>query len=139
MRESRRGLLWLIVPAVALVVIIVALWPGDEAAADPEARAYNLAISLKCPICAGESLAGSQTDLAKDLRTRIDEEIAAGRTDEEIVDAFVAAYGEQILLDPPSTGWGAVLWAAPLAVLVVGLIVIVGLRRKDRDPVGVEK
>ena len=139
MRESRRGLAWLIVPAVALVVILVALWPGDNAAADPEARAYNLAVSLKCPICAGESLAGSQTDLAKDLRTRIDEEIAAGRTDEEIVDAFVAAYGEQILLDPPSTGWGVVLWAAPLGVLVVGLIAIVGLRRKDRDPVGVKK
>lgn len=139
MRESRRGLAWLIVPAVALVVILVALWPGDNAAEDPEARAYNLAVSLKCPICAGESLAGSQTDLAKDLRTRIDEEIAAGRTDEEIVDAFVAAYGEQILLDPPSTGWGVVLWAAPLGVLVVGLIAIVGLRRKDRDPVGVKK
>ena len=139
MHESRRGLVWLVVPAVALVVIIVALWPGDEGAADPEARAYNLAVSLKCPICAGESLAGSQTDLAKDLRARIDQEIAAGRTDEEIVDAFVAAYGEQILLDPPSTGWGVVLWAAPLAVLVVGLITIVGLRRKDRDPVGVKK
>jgi cytochrome c-type biogenesis protein CcmH len=139
MRESRRGLLWLIVPVVALVVIIVALWPGDEAVADPEARAYNLAISLKCPICAGESLAGSQTDLAKDLRARIDEEIADGRTDEEIVDSFVAAYGEQILLDPPSTGWGVVLWAAPLGVLVIGLLAIVGLRRKDRDPVGVKK
>jgi cytochrome c-type biogenesis protein CcmH len=139
MRESRRGLLWLIVPVVALVVIIVALWPGDEAVADPEARAYNLAISLKCPICAGESLAGSQTDLAKDLRARIDEEIADGRTDEEIVDSFVAAYGEQILLDPPSTGWGVVLWAAPLGVLVIGLLAIVGLRRKDRDPAGVKK
>ena len=139
MRESRRGLVWLIVPAVALVIVIVALWPGDEAVADPEARAYNLAVSLKCPICAGESLAGSQTDLAKYLRARIDEEIAAGRTDEEIVDAFVAAYGEQVLLDPPSTGWGVVLWAVPLGVLVVGLIAIVGLRRKDRDPVGVKK
>ena len=139
MPESRRGLVWLIVPAIALVIIIVALWPGDTATADPEARAYNLAVSLKCPICAGESLAGSQTDLAKDLRARIDQEIAAGRTDEEIVDAFVAAYGEQILLDPPSTGWGAVLWAAPLGVLVAGLIAIVGLRRKDRDTVGVKK
>lgn len=139
MRESRNGLVWLIVPVLALVVILVALWPGDNATADPDARAYNLAVSLKCPICAGESLAGSQTDLAKDLRVRIDEEIAAGRTDQEIVDSFVEAYGEQILLDPPSTGWGVVLWAAPLAVLVVGLITIVGLRRKDRDAVGAEK
>ena len=139
MLEARRGLLWLVVPAIALVVLVVALWPGDQGATDPEARAYNLTVSLKCPICAGESLAGSQTDLAKDLRIRIDEEIAAGRTVEEIIDDFVAAYGEQVLLDPPSTGWGVVLWAAPLGVLVVGLVAIVGLQRKDRDSVGVKK
>ncbi|MEA3510401.1 MAG: cytochrome c-type biogenesis protein CcmH, partial [Actinomycetota bacterium] len=100
----------------------------------PEARAYHLAISLKCPICAGESLAGSQTDLAKDLRMLIDEQIAAGRTDEEIVDMFVANYGEQVLLDPPSTGWGVVLWAVPLAVVAFGAVAVLGLRRKDKEP-----
>ncbi|MCL1693764.1 MAG: cytochrome c-type biogenesis protein CcmH [Actinomycetia bacterium] len=139
MLESRRGLLWLVVPLIALVVLVVALWPGDDTAADPEARAYSLAISLKCPICAGESLAGSQTDLAKDLRVRIDEEIAAGRTDDEIIASFVESYGEQILLDPPSTGWGVMLWAVPLGVLVIGVVAIVGLRRKDREPVGEKK
>ncbi len=134
MSDRARNLAWLIVPAIALVVIIVGLWPGDRAAADPEARAYHLAISLKCPICAGESLAGSQTDLAKDLRARIDDEIAAGSTDAEIIDMFVANYGEQVLLDPPSTGWGVVLWAVPLGILAVGTVAVLGLRRKDKEP-----
>ncbi len=139
MSSRTKGLVWFIVPVIALGVIVAGLWPGNEPAPDPEARAYNLSIRLKCPICAGESIAGSQTDLAKDLRARIDDEIAAGSTDDEIIAMFVASYGEQVLLDPPSTGWGAALWAVPLGVLVIGGFAIFGLRRKDREPVGVEK
>lgn len=133
MPERARTLLWLIVPVLATVVVIAGLWPTDQATADPEARAYNLAVRLKCPICAGESLAGSQTDLAKNLRLRIDEEIAAGSTDDEIVAMFVANYGEQVLLDPPRSGWGIVLWAVPLAIAVVGGVAVYSLKRKDRD------
>jgi cytochrome c-type biogenesis protein CcmH len=139
MSERRRGLVWLIVPVIALGVLLVGLWPGADSATDPEARAYNLSVRLKCPICAGESLAGSQTDLAKDLRIRIADEIEAGSTDEEIIAMFVVNYGEQVLLDPPAAGWGIMLWAVPLGALVVGVVAIVGLRRKDRDPAGVEK
>ena len=139
MSSRTKGLVWFIVPVIALGVVLVGLWPGNESVPDPEARAYNLSIRLKCPICAGESIAGSQTDLAKDLRARINDEIAAGSTDDEIIAMFVASYGEQVLLDPPSTGWGAALWVVPLGVLVIGGIAIFGLRRKDRDPVGVEK
>jgi cytochrome c-type biogenesis protein CcmH len=139
MSSRTKGLVWFIVPVIALGVVVVGLWPGNESVPDPEARAYNLSIRLKCPICAGESIAGSQTDLAKDLRARINDEIAAGSTDDEIIAMFVASYGEQVLLDPPSTGWGAALWVVPLGVLVIGGIAIFGLRRRDRDPVGVEK
>ncbi len=139
MSSQTRNLVWLIVPVVAVAIIIVGLWPGDQAAADPEARAYSLAIRLKCPICAGESLAGSQTDLAKDLRVRIDDEIAAGRTDQEIIGMFVVNYGEQVLLDPPSTGWGVVLWVVPLGVLAVGAVAVLGLRRKDTEHAAVSK
>ncbi len=134
MSERTRSLAWLIVPVIALAVIVVGLWSGDQASASPEARSDNLAIRLKCPVCAGESLAGSQTDLAKDLRARIDDEIAVGRSDEEIIDMFVANYGEQVLLDPPSTGWGVVLWVVPLGVLAVGAVAVLGLRRKDTGP-----
>jgi cytochrome c-type biogenesis protein CcmH len=130
MSERLRLAGWLVVPAIALAVIVVGLWPRSAAGPDPDARAYALAASLKCPICAGESVAASQTDLAADLRLLIADQIAAGRTDDEIRALFVRNYGEQVLLDPPG-GWGAALWAAPLALAVVGGVAIAGLRRRD--------
>ncbi len=127
---------WLVVPAVALVVIVVGLWPS-QSTADPQARAHALAVSLKCPICAGESIAASQTDLAEDLRRLIAAEIADGSSDEEIRTLFVASYGEQVLLDPPAGGWGIALWALPLLLGVIGAGAISRLRRKE--PAAVEE
>ena len=134
MSERTSVLGWLVVPAVALAVVVIGLWPSDTPV-DPEARAHALAVSLKCPICAGESIAASQTDLAEDLRRLIAAEIAAGSTDEEILAMFVESYGEQVLLDPPGGGWGIALWALPLLLAVVGGGAIYGLRRRDAAPV----
>jgi cytochrome c-type biogenesis protein CcmH len=128
---------WLVVPLIALVVIVVGLWPS-ETARDPDARAYALAASFKCPICAGESVAASQTDLAEDLRLLIVSEIAAGSTDAEIQAMFVVSYGEQVLLDPPAGGWGIALWAVPLLLAIAGGFAIYGLRRKDSSAAGVD-
>lgn len=130
MSEQVRTLAWLVVPLIALVVIVVGLWPADTDK-DPEARAYALATSFKCPICAGESVAASQTDLAEDLRLLIATEIAAGSTDEEIRAMFVDSYGEQVLLDAPGGGLGVALWAVPVMLALVGGFAIYGLRRKQ--------
>lgn len=133
MSERARAVVWMILPVIASAAIIIGLWPTEQVATNPEARAYDLAVRLKCPICAGESLAGSQTDLAKNLRARIDEEIAMGSTDEAIIAMFVTNYGEQVLLDPPRSGWGTVLWAAPLGLAVVGGFAVYSLKRRIPD------
>ena len=132
MSERSNILVWLIVPAIALGIIVVGL-ASSKSVPSPEARAHALAVSLKCPICAGESVASSQTDLAEDLRALIADEIAAGRSDEEIKAMFVASYGEQVLLDPPGFGWGTALWAVPLLLAAGGVVAIYGLRRKDPE------
>ncbi len=102
MPERLRRLAQLVVPAVAIAVIVVGLWPSD-APADPEARAHALATSLKCPICAGESIAASQTDLAGDLRELIGDEIAAGS--DSISVSFVSTRASVIgTSSPPKAG-----------------------------------
>jgi cytochrome c-type biogenesis protein CcmH len=118
-----------VVALAALVVIVVGLAGGGAQEGDP---ALAVAAKLKCPACQSESLADSATETARDLRTFIAEEVAAGRSEQQIIDGFVARYGESILLDPPASGRGLVLWLLPAGVLVVGVSAILTLRRPRR-------
>lgn len=130
MSERSRNAVVAVVSIAALLVIIVGLWPQSDAIDDPAERSRAIAARLKCPFCAGESLADSQSGVARDLRTLIDERVASGASDAAIVDEFVARYGEQVLLDPPRTGWGVGLWLVPLVVAGLGVWGILGLRRR---------
>lgn len=132
MSERARTIGVLVVSFIALAVIVVGLWPQATPSTDPAARAYALQSRIKCPICAGESLAGSQVEVARDLRAYIATRIEAGATDQEIVDEFVANYGEQILLDPPRSGWGFWLWLVPIAAAAAGAFAVIRLRRRSR-------
>ena len=60
--------------------------------AEQEARAHRLAQSLRCPVCQNQTVAESEAPLAADLRTQIQAQVAAGRSDEE-VRAFMVRQG----------------------------------------------
>lgn len=112
----------------ASMATIVGILATDEAS--PRDRADALASRLKCPVCESETIADSPTDLARDLQDLIAEQVADGWTDQEVIDFFIATYGEQVLLDPPAGGRTALLWIAPLVALGVGALVIVSRRGK---------
>lgn len=90
-------------------------------------RFQQLTESLRCVVCANESLAGSQAPIAKDLRQRIYDLLQAQQTDAEIKQAMVARYGDYILYQPPldkQTWW---LWAAPLLFCLIAAMVMTKL------------
>jgi cytochrome c-type biogenesis protein CcmH len=130
MTERILSVLRISAAAVAVVVIVVGLWPRSEVAVEPEARADAIAANIKCPFCSGESLFDSTSGVARDYRSLIDELIEDGRTDDEIYDAFVTRFGESILLDPSGSGWGVLLWVVPALVAVIGVGAVIGLRRR---------
>ena len=119
MSESFRRVAGWAVSAVALLIIVVGLLPG-EADADPDQREQYLSERIACPWCDGQSLAESDSPVARDLVVIMREKIDAGWSDGEIYDFFASSYGEQVVLDPPLTGWGVALWAVPAAALVAG-------------------
>ncbi len=139
MSERTRNLIVGAVSVAALVVIVAGL-AGRSGPTDPtpQERAYQLEIRLKCPFCVGESLADSQSGVARDLRVLIERRIAEGATDQEIIDEFVANYGESILLDPGGKRWGIALWALPVLLGAVGVYAVVRLRRPAGVPVDSE-
>lgn len=112
-----------IVLMTSVVVFLVATNPTE---AD---RVEHLGSQIKCPVCQGESIANSPADMARDMMSLVEERVAEGATDSEIVDELLSSYSGAVLLDPPASGATLLLWLAPLIAVVVGVGVIVWWRR----------
>lgn len=99
-----------------------------------EQRAVAIQKNLRCPLCdTGESIADSRSDISVKMRESVREQIAAGRTDGDIYVFFAQRYGNFVLLDPPRSGQGLLLWGAPLLALALGGAVLWSfLRRAPR-------
>ena len=87
----------------------------DEVLADPalEARARRLSEGLRCMVCQNQSIDESDADLARDLRILVRERLAAGDTDQQVMDYIVSRYGEFVLLKPRFSPRNALLWGTP--------------------------
>lgn len=78
---------------------------------------------LRCPKCQNQNLSGSDSAISKDLRRQIHQMIMDDKSDIEITQYMVARYGDFILYRPRFSGKTAVLWLAPIALLMLGLLV----------------
>ena len=112
--------------------LVVVLRPG--APRTDAVRAAAIAAELRCPDCAGLSVADSHTAAAVEIRRQIDDLVVGGATDEEIREHFVDRYGEWILLQPSTPAY----WIIPL-VVAVGAVIGLGtwlLARRQGLPEG---
>lgn len=89
-----------------------------------EQRARDLSREIRCVVCQSQSVADSDADIARDMRNLIREQIAAGKSDQDIRDYLVARYGDFVLFKPPFKAATYVLWIGPFALLVIALVVI---------------
>jgi cytochrome c-type biogenesis protein CcmH len=109
--------------------------PVGDTFSDPatEARARNLQRQLRCLVCQGESIDESGASLAAELRHVVRQQIADGRSDQQIEDFLKTRYGNFILMKPPLQADTYFLWLAPFAVLIgagaVAIFVISKARR----------
>src|SRR4051812_16793998 len=135
MRKLSTILIFLWLLAVASVAYAV---QPDEIMADAgkEARARELSRELRCMVCQNQSIDDSEAPLARDLRLLVRERIAAGDSDNQVIDFLVARYGEFVLLKPRFNPHTLVLWLLPpLALAGGGLALWLHSRRRSRAPV----
>jgi cytochrome c-type biogenesis protein CcmH len=106
------------------IVLAFALFAGTRSEATPtaEQRALSLEQSIKCPVCRGQSVAESDSEASKAIRTEISRRIADGQSDGEIRAYFAQTLGNDILLRPPASGWAGLVWVLP----IVGLVLAAG-------------
>jgi len=114
--------------------VLLALWASCVLAQDPvlERRVTNLSHELRCLVCQNQTLADSNAPLAIDLRNQIREQLAAGKSERDVVDFMVARYGDFVLYRPPLKGSTILLWAGPFAFVVVGFTLLVRVVRRRR-------
>lgn len=130
-------------PRIAMAGLACALMFGgtayavqpDEVLPDPalEARARLLSEELRCMVCQNQSIDQSDADLARDLRVLVRERLKAGDNDAQVLDYIVARYGEFVLLKPRFSMRNALLWGAPLALLLCGGVAIFYTARTRRN------
>lgn len=121
-----------------LLIALLLLTPlarADVVTEDPQQRQMlEIAEKLRCAVCQNQSVAESNAELAQDMRRIIAEQLAAGRSETEVIDYFRARYGDFVLMSPPRRGSGAPLWWAPVAILAAGGAgAFIYLRRRLRD------
>jgi len=107
--------------ALMAIVLATALFAGtrSEATQTDAQRALSLEQSIKCPVCRGQSVAESDSEASKAIRTEIERRIASGQSNGEIRAYFAQTLGDDILLRPPASGWGGLVWVLPVVGLVV--------------------
>lgn len=101
--------------------------------AELQRRYVSLLRELRCMVCQNESLAESKAGLARDLRRAVHEQIAAGRSDAEILAYMSERYGDFVRYRPPVRPATYALWYGPPALLLVGAATLIGMTgRRNR-------
>ena len=126
MKVVRSFWLW----ACAFVVVLVLSVASVPSASSTASRIGHLETLVRCPSCEDLSVAVSNATSAIAVRHEIAADVRAGRSDTQILTSLENTYGTSILLSPPLSGLGVLLWAAPLGVLLLGLIVVVRIARR---------
>ena len=139
MFRSGRAFPFSLLPALLLAFVLLAP-PAFAGEAEPlaqdeaaEKRLVEISTELRCLVCQNESLAGSNAELAVDMRREIRTMIKSGKNNSEIMDFMVSRYGDFVRYRPPLKGTTLLLWFGPALLFLGGFAaLVVFLRRRAR-------
>ena len=136
---ARRSLLlpWVLMTVVLAGALAVGARDGGGPRSERD-RVMAVAGEVRCPTCRGLSAAESDAKAAQAIRDEITERVRAGESDAEIRAFLVSRYGRDILLRPEAGGVAALVWALPVAGLVVAVAGLVVVFRRWRGRSGGE-
>lgn len=113
--------------ALLICMLVTRVFALDSAPAfnDPQlqSRYENLTHQLRCMVCQNETIADSQASLAGDLRRELKEQLAQGKTDDQIRKFMTDRYGDFVLYKPPLEERTWLLWFGPAIFLLGGLAI----------------
>jgi cytochrome c-type biogenesis protein CcmH len=116
--------------------VILAFWLAvaapDPAALEREAKVIEG--MLIAPCCWSQQVSVHQSAAADEIKTNVRALLAAGKTRQQILDVYVAEYGDRILAEPPARGFSRLFYIGPWILLVASLGLVVWAIRRFRKP-----
>ncbi|MEO1939327.1 cytochrome c-type biogenesis protein [Candidatus Thioglobus sp.] len=108
---------------------------AKEFSTDVQEMRYRALIDeIRCPVCQGQSIGGSNAGLAKDLRGQVRSMIIKNNSDDEIRQFMVDRYGDFVVFKPPINKNTYLLWIGPFAFLALGLFFFIrSLSNKNKN------
>ena len=100
---------------------------------EQQGRYTQLIENIRCPVCQGQSIGGSNSELAKDLRQKVREMIIDNQSDTDIYSFMVERYGDFVIYKPPLNAKTFLLWFAPLLVMIFSLYFLFRSTRQNKE------
>jgi len=116
-----------------IAAFLMALALSVHAGEDLDKRAAALEEELRCLVCQNQTIADSHAGLAADLRREVREQLAQGKSEQEVLDFMVQRYGDFVLYRPPVKRTTWLLWFGPLLLLAAGAALLVSRLRAGQS------
>ena len=133
MRHIKRKFTLLLLAMAASFLTVSVVYAQEGGPGTPSDNDVNrVAKQLYCPVCPNTPLDVCETKACEDWRAQIRDQLSEGWTDQQIIDYFVAQFGERVLAEPQRKGFTSLVWFLPLIVVLVGLGIVYEILRNWR-------
>lgn len=89
----------------------------------------RVAKKLYCPVCPNTPLDVCETQACKDWRAQIRDQLTQGWSEQQVIDYFVAQYGERVLAEPLRKGFTSLVWLLPVIGTLLGVWMVYEILR----------
>jgi cytochrome c-type biogenesis protein CcmH len=120
---------WLTEP-VRMPATAAAQSPAASQRTGAEALIRDIENNLIAPCCWVQPISEHPSEISDFMRAQVRAMVGEGKSRKEILDYFVAQYGERILAAPPARGINILAYVAPFLALILGAWGLFLLREK---------
>lgn len=121
-RSMKRKLILVLLILLASFYAVAVAYAQEGTPGYPTDDDVNrVAKKLYCPVCPNTPLDVCETQACQDWRAQIRDQLSAGWTEQQVIDYFVAQYGERVLGEPQRKGFTSLVWLFPVIAALLGL------------------
>ena len=135
LRDQWRWLSWVLVTIVSVAALVIAATGASGPQSEGE-RVSELAATIRCPQCRGQSVAESNVAIAREIRADIRARVADGQSDDEVRQAYIDRFGRSVVLTPDASGLSGLVWIVPVVAAALATLAVVFAFARWRSETG---